>query len=132
MGMPQSNRSGAGLIKITIRSKSNSFSLSFHNEPRRHEPVGMASQWKERIPSVPRAALVVLMFRNSALMRMEVLLLSTFGPLLKLVATSYHLWIPLCSSRVTARSKASPSPQPFMSATRVNASIVSGFSLRFS
>ena len=65
-------------------------------------------------------------------MRIEVLSLSISNPLHKLVATSYHLAAPLCSSRAIARSKASPSPQPFVSATRVNVSIVSGFSLRFS
>ena len=49
-----------------------------------------------------------------------------------LVATSYHFLTVLCSSSSTARSNASPKPHPFASATRMNVSIVSGFSLRFS
>ena len=58
--------------------------------------------------------------------------LSELIELTKLVATSYHFLAALCSKSSTARSNASPKPHPFASATRVNASIVSGFSLRFS
>lgn len=44
LGMPRSNRSESGLIRPPIRSKSNPFSLSYHTEPPKHEPVGVVSR----------------------------------------------------------------------------------------